>query len=402
MGSELGYKPVSVKDLLKALKNLSGLMVNLSFSAIIFGDKTLAQEVLELENIVDKEDMLLTMQAALATRRVEDAERMVSVFKLAEATNMISDSAGDIAKTALSKIQISKDVSYSFLDSEEIIARFVARDTLDLKTIEWLMTASQATADVLAVRRGRRVILEPEPGFALKKGDVVILKGSFEALKAISNVLGIELFAGKISKDSEYKEILGDLIQIRNTALVMVDLAYTSVLTKSEELAEKVVDLEDYVDRMLETFERKVLMSDPLPLDEKLALLHIAMASEGISDAALKMVQPLLAGLEPHDIIAEVLEETYERISVIEMDEEDEGKTLSELGYSKRGMTVLAIKRGDEWIVMPPYSGFKVRKGDILMVKYVSESEKYLDELEKEEDREEIIEDIQEEEWEEE
>ncbi|RLE84749.1 MAG: hypothetical protein DRJ41_02570, partial [Thermoprotei archaeon] len=296
----------------------------------------------------------------------------------------------------------SKDVSYSFLDSEEIIARFVARDTLDLKTIEWLMTASQATADVLAVRRGRQVILEPEPGFALKKGDVVILKGSFEALKAISNVLGIELFAGKISKDSEYKEILGDLIQIRNTALVMVDLAYTSVLTKSEELAEKVVDLEDYVDRMLETFERKVLMSDPLPLDEKLALLHIAMASEGISDAALKMVQPLLAGLEPHDIIAEVLEETYERISVIEMDEEDEGKTLSELGYSKRGMTVLAIKRGDEWIVMPPYSGFKVRKGDILMVKYVSESEKYLDELEKEEDREEIIEDIQEEEWEEE
>lgn len=401
MNNELGYRPVSVKDLLRTLKNLSGLMVNLSFSAVIFGDRALAQEVLELENIVDRNDLLLTMQAALATRRVEDAEKMVSVFKLAEATNMISDSAGDIAKMALSKISMPKEVSSSFLDSEEIIAKFTVGDKLNDRSIEWMMKTSQVTIDVLAIRRKSRIILEPEPRCTLKKGDVVILKGSYEALRTISDTIGIPfLEKSKEYKNEEYKEILGDLVQMRNTALVMVDIAYTSVLTKSEELAEKVVDLEDYVDRMLENFERKVLDKEYLSLDEKRALLHIAMASEGIADAALKMVQPLLAGLEPHDIIAEVLEETYERISVVEMDDEDEGRTLSELGYSKRGITVLAVKRGEEWIVMPPYSSFTVKNGDILIVKYVSESEQYLNELEKEEDREEIIEDIQEEEWE--
>jgi len=401
LNNELGYRPVSVKDLLRTLKNLSGLMVNLSFSAVIFGDKTLAQEVLELENIVDRNDLLLTMQAALATRRVEDSERMVSVFKLAEATNMISDSAADIAKMALSKISIPKEVSLSFLDSEEIVARFEVSDKLSDKSIEWLMTASQATVDVLAIRRKSKIILEPEPRCVFKRGDIVILKGSYEALKAVSDTIGIAfLERSRKYRAEEYKEILGDLIQMRNTALVMVDIAYTSVLTKSEELAEKVVDLEDYVDRMLENFEWKVLGTDYLSLNEKQALLHVAMASEGIADAALKMVQPLLAGLEPHDIIAEVLEETYERISVVEMDEEDEGKTLGELGYSKRGIIVLAVKRGEEWIVMPPYSSFTVENGDILIVKYVSESERYINELEKEEDREEIIEDIQEEEWE--
>ena len=181
----------------------------------------------------------------------------------------------------------------------------------------------------------------------------------------------------------------------------MLDLAYTALLTKSEEFAEKIEELEDYVDRMAKSFELEVILHEKLSAMEKLNIVSIAVSSENIADAALEMVEPLLKGLEPHPIIMDVLWETEERISVIEMDETDEGKTLTELGYGDRGITVLAVRRGDKWFITPPYTGFKVKSGDILIVKYFSESEEIVEELEKEEDREEMIEEIQEEEWEE-
>ena len=50
---------------------------------------------------------------------------------------------------------------------------------------------------------------------------------------------------------------------------------------------------------------------------------------------------------------------------------------------------------------MPPKSDFVVRSGDVLIVKYYSELEPIVEQLERREDRAEIIEEIQEEEWEE-
>lgn len=401
MEEELRYEPISVRELLRNMKNMSWLMVNLAYSAVIYGDKELAREVLELEPAVDKLDMLLTMQAALATRSARDAEKMVSIFKLAAATNMISDAAADIANIALSRIHIPREVSLSLLHTEEMLVRIEAGEALGGKSIRDFMEDLGVTVDVIAVRRGKRVLLEPGFGFELSRGDTLIIRGSMEAIREIMKYRGEEWSEARPPSYGKYGDIVGDLLQLRNTSLVMVDIAYTAMLTKSEDLGEKVLEFEDYVDQLLEDFELKVLRFEELSPGEKHGALKIAVSSEQIADAAASIVQPLLLGLEPHSIITDVLEETFERISVVEMDESDEGKTLSELGYSKRGVTVLAVRRGDSWIVMPPYSSFRVEKGDVLIVKYTSESEDFVEELEREEAREEIIEDIQEEEWEE-
>ncbi|HDH06739.1 MAG TPA: potassium channel protein, partial [Thermoproteales archaeon] len=98
---KLEYKPIPVKDLLRDLKNLSWLMTNLAFSAIIYGEKSLAEEVLELEKRVTYLEYLLIMQSSLATRNPRDAEKMVSIIKLAESIGRISNAAADIAYTSL-------------------------------------------------------------------------------------------------------------------------------------------------------------------------------------------------------------------------------------------------------------------------------------------------------------
>ena len=398
----LEYKPIPVKTLLKQMKDLSCLMVDLAFSSVIFGDSALAREVLDLEKEVDSTDILLTMQAALATRSVSAAEKMVSIFRIATATNMISDAAAEIAKIALSKISIPKEVALSLLESNEILARLEVDDKLAGRSIAKVLNELGVVIDVLVLRRGGKFKLEPQPSTRLARGDVIIVKGDKEALSALFNYLGLPFRRGKGPEVERYGNVFDMLVQMWNTSSVMVDIAFTALMAKSEELAEKVYELEEYVDAMFDRFELEFLEANKLSNKEKVGVLRIASASETIADAAASMVEPLLSGLEPHPLIADVLDETLERISVIEMDSEDEGKTLLELGYSKRGIEVLAVRRNGEWYVMPPYATFKVKSGDVLIVKYLSESEKIVDQLETEEDRREIVEEIQEEEWEEE
>jgi len=401
LGEEVEYKPIPVKDILTNMKNLSELMVSLAYYSILYGDRELTKEVFKLEGEVDELQLLLTMQASLATRSVSDAEKMVSVYKIAEATNRISDAAADIAAIALSKIKIPPSVALTVFDVQEAVSKVkVAKgEALDLKSI---MERLGIVFDVLAVRRDKKWFFQPSKSFRVERGDVLLVKGSLEAIKKLREHFGLAPLKPEVEEvPAKYRDLAEKIIQLKRTSEFMVDLAYTALLTRSEDVAKYVADTEEWVDRLVEQFEYEVVGDERLSDSERIGFLKIATSSENIADAANDLALLILKGLEPHPIIDYVIEESEERISVIEMDETDEGKTLSELGYTKRGIIVLAVRRGEEWFIMPSYSSFRVKNGDLLLVRYLAESEEFVEELEKEEDREEIIEEIQEEEWEE-
>ena len=50
---KIEYKPIPVSDLLLEMKNLSELMIDLAYSAALFNDKELAEDVIELESRID-------------------------------------------------------------------------------------------------------------------------------------------------------------------------------------------------------------------------------------------------------------------------------------------------------------------------------------------------------------
>ncbi|OYT30391.1 MAG: hypothetical protein B6U95_00470 [Thermofilum sp. ex4484_82] len=401
--NEIEYKPIPVKELLKEMKNLSTLMVDLAYLSVLYNDVELAWEVYELEKRIDYLELLLTMQASLATRNVRDAEKIVSIHRLATASNKVSDAAADIAGIVLSKTGLPPLSIVDLFPKDSMVAKIVVPDNFQARgvKIRELIDELKVILNIMVIRRERNWILEPDENFVLRSGDVLLVEGTENSINLLKKYFNIPVTKPYAEKAVEYRRIAEGLYQLKNTSQVMLDLAYTALLTKSEEFAEKIEELEDYVDRMAKSFELEVILHEKLSAMEKLNIVSIAVSSENIADAALEMVEPLLKGLEPHPIIMDVLWETEERISVIEMDETDEGKTLTELGYGDRGITVLAVRRGDKWFITPPYTGFKVKSGDILIVKYFSESEEIVEELEKEEDREEMIEEIQEEEWEE-
>jgi uncharacterized protein with PhoU and TrkA domain len=65
---KIEYRPIPVRELFLEMKNLSELMIDLAYSAALFNDKELAEEVLELERRVDILSYLLEMEIMLAAR----------------------------------------------------------------------------------------------------------------------------------------------------------------------------------------------------------------------------------------------------------------------------------------------------------------------------------------------
>ena len=108
------YKPIPVRELLLEMKNLSELMIDLAYSAALYNDKDLAEDVLELENRVDSLSYLLDMEIMVAARDPKDAEALIGVSIVAASTDKISDAAADIAAIVTRNIGIHP-VSYTHL-----------------------------------------------------------------------------------------------------------------------------------------------------------------------------------------------------------------------------------------------------------------------------------------------
>lgn len=182
---KIEYRPISVRELFLEMKNLSELMIDLAYSAALFNDKELAEDVLELERRVDNLSYLLEMKIMLAARDPEDAEALTGVSTVASAADKISDAAADIAAIVIQNIGVHPIVTEIFEKVEEhlIRAEVLNNSVLVGKSIGELKLAAQMGADIIAIHRDKDWIIDPKETEKIKVGDIIIARGAPEGLK---------------------------------------------------------------------------------------------------------------------------------------------------------------------------------------------------------------------------
>jgi len=175
------YTPVSVRETLIMMKDISELMIDLAYSSALFNNKALAEEVMELEDKMDTLVYILNMNLMLAARDKNDAESLAGVAKVGSLTNNISDAAADIAGIVLKDIGIHPIVREVFQRTEEHLARvWISQDSiLSGKTVDDLELAAEVGVDIIAVRRGRHWMIKPEKEI-LMPDDVLVARGTEE------------------------------------------------------------------------------------------------------------------------------------------------------------------------------------------------------------------------------
>lgn len=177
---KIEYKPIPVSELLLELKNLSELMIDLAYSAALFNDKELAEDVLELETRIDTLTYLLDMEIMIAARDAKDAETLIGVSTVAAAADKISDAAADIAAIVTRNIGIHPIIGEIFEKVEErLMKATIKKDSILIgKKILELDLAARMGIDIIAIRRNRDWIIDPVETELVFLGDILITRGA--------------------------------------------------------------------------------------------------------------------------------------------------------------------------------------------------------------------------------
>lgn len=192
---EVEYQPIPVRDLLVEMKDLSELMIDLAYSAVMFNDRGLAEEVMEMEKRVDYLSYLLLMNASLAVRDKDDAEQIVSIMKTASSTNKISDAAADIAGLVLHDIGIPGILWLAISQADEIVGRatILGKSILVNQTLADVDLEETIGCDIIAIQRKRTWTINPPDSWKIEKGDRVIARGANESVKKLQRLAVGEL-----------------------------------------------------------------------------------------------------------------------------------------------------------------------------------------------------------------
>jgi len=187
-----------------------------------------------------------------------------------------------------------------------------------------------------------------------------------------------------VASTRPFRKIVDKLVELKDTSELMMDLAYSSLLFNSRELADEVQMLEERMDNLHTEFELLVLASISKPEESKdfLGLIRLGVVTEKIADAAAQIAAVVSRGLEPHPVLKLVIEEAAETVSHVTVSKSSSlvGKTLREAQiHEETGMWILAMKRGKKWIRPKPDS--VINAGDILIASGYAEGEEDLQKM---------------------
>jgi uncharacterized protein with PhoU and TrkA domain len=199
---KIEYKPIPVSDLMLEMKNLSELMIDLAYSAALFNDKELAEDVIELEARVDTLAYLMDMEIMIAARDAKDAEALIGISTVAAATDKISDAAADIAAIVTRNIYVHPLVSEIFEKTEKQLTKATVKEgsLLAGKLIGDLDLAALMGVDIIAIRRNKDWIIDPKDSERILLNDVLITRGAPQGVKDFKKLAEASLVTAEEKK----------------------------------------------------------------------------------------------------------------------------------------------------------------------------------------------------------
>ncbi len=390
-------KTFNAKKVLVEMKDISGSMLDLAYSAVLYSNPEIANEVFRQEEKMHSLLYKLRISIMLATRSLEDALEFAGILQIASAAEKISNAAGDIAKVAT-----AVDIR-SYLDREDfeeaiLNVRIKPSSVLKDKALKDLQLETETGMHVLVVKRGTQWLYSPDKDERLREGDLVITSGPTEGIPAFCKLATCMEYKGPVREEgAEEEEIkrktlteeIADLLaDMKNISELMVGLAYSAATFHSNEIAQEVRNLEEAMDRMKEELEILVIeaargVTKRSNFAEFRGLLHIAWSSEILSDAAYEIADVVLRQIPLHSVFLASIEESDEIILKMEVKNPAIfDRTLKVLRIETRtGMFILAIRRHDGRWVYNPAGSAVIKSGDLLIMRGPREGEVMMREI---------------------
>jgi uncharacterized protein with PhoU and TrkA domain len=243
---------------------------------------------------------------------------------------------------------------------------------LDGRTLDELELPAETGMRVVAIRRAKDWIADPDDDEVLRADDVLITRGTADGISELRELAGAPAWhVATIEEDPAITDLdraVDVLVEMKNVSETAVALAYSALLFKDATLAAEVVTLEDRLDEMREHLELWVLRAAAETIDpsQLRGLLHLGGAAEEIGDAAQQMVWLVEENEELHPVLSAALGDSDDVVVKFGI---AEGSPLAgtvarggQLG-DDTGFHLLAIRRGGR-STMRARTGLTLHVGD--------------------------------------
>ena len=363
----------NVRELLTETKDVSDSIIDLAYASVLYEDKELAEQVRKLENRMDELMYQIRALVAMSARSYEDAEMMTGVLQIASAAESISNAAGDLANLVLRDIDIHPVIKDTLKYADEKVSRLKVGSDSDLigEKLRDINLPSQLAIWILAIKREDSWIIIPSSDETIEENDTLFVRGPQDGVDKLSFMADSKEMDWEVSR--KYKRLRKLLSDMRDTGCLLVDMAFYSILFKSEEVAEEVRELEERFDELNYKAWREVLKA--AKREKNVMYLNSALQAvkslESISDAADAIADIMLRGVEMHPVFAQALEEADENIARVKVSKDSSltGRTLEKLDlWRRRGVYVLVLRKENRYILNPSQSTL-VEEGDILIIR---------------------------------
>ena len=356
--------PRNLTAMLSEAKDASELMVDLGYAALFFDSVAMAEEVMELEERLDGLVHEMREVCILAARSPHDAEQMSSVLHVISSIERIGNAAVDIARIVIHRLGIPAALVADLAAADEVSHRVRVRASSELagRSLADVELPVEVGMRVVAIRRGKEWIIDPDGDEVILPDDVLFLRGAPDGIGELRTLAGAPEWrpptVGEDPTITDLDRAVDVLVEMKNISEVAVGLAYSALLFYDQSLAAEVNHLEDRLDEMRERLEVWVLRGaaeqiDPSPLR---GLLHLGSAAEQLGDSAQQMVWLVEQGEEMHPVLGLALGDSDEVIARVPVGAGShlEGKTLREAKLElETGTYLLAIRRAGRYIYRP-------------------------------------------------
>src|SRR3954471_22471524 len=357
-------RPRNLKAMLSEAKDTSELMVDLGYASLFFGDTRMADEVLELEERLTELVHEMREVCVLAARSKREAEQMSSVLHVVSAIERMGNAAVDIARVVTHHLGIPASLVADLAGAEEVSHRVRVRvdSALANRSLDDVELPVEVGMRVVAIRRGREWLIDPDGDEHLLPDDVLILRGAREGIDEVRELAGAPAWrpAG-VAEDpaiSDLDRAVDVLVEMKNVSEAAVGLAYSALLLNDQGLAAQATQLEDRLDEMGEQLELWVLRVAAETVDPSglRGLLHLGAASEEVGDAAQQLVWLVEQEEEMHPVLAVALgeaDEVFVQYPIAQGSALDAATVAGTQIGDDTGFHLLAIKRGGRYLYRP-------------------------------------------------
>ncbi len=387
------YEPISVSEALRELSLYLKTVVELGTYSYLSSERSIARHIIELESAVDNTAYQLLIHAALTVgHNVSKAVGALPLYIYVLGADKVTDAFKDLAYLSISGYGPTQEIyRYYIYLSDVVTAKVKGRGWIVGKSVGYVK--EEYAVEPIAILREGKWILIPTEEVIIKEGDRLYVNGVKENINDLLKSLGKPELIGE-EPPTEVKEIMTHIDSMIDIIYLLNDLAHYQMKAQDPEMVEEVMEIEAFFDSLRLKVSDLIMKSEVLSSRNKYALLMLTTRLEDITDAIAYSIT-LPAKDEYREVLSEIVESGGERVRLFRLARKVVISKLAE-ELEDLGASVLAVRKGDEWVAITPYNIRRVvaNPGDDVLIMYPIVLEDELMEFMSKYGREEEIEEV--------